>query len=290
VRAARIAVPVASELPTEPVQARVLGATATTCYIDHDGFVIAVTARGIPAMPNGVVLHDDRLGAIPEGGVRARASSARIVAGALAVDLGFASPYDPFVPQNTGFRAHDVSRRGAEILAACGVAAAEDGSGLTAAVASTQKLAILEEPRARAGFEGLLRALSTRDPALAGDAAASLLGLGGGLTPEGDDVVGGVAAAVRAFADGCAFSPGKWLGELVPVDLRTRTNSLSATLVRLAAAGRTVDPLRGVLDLSLPDGRWRPELGRLVALGHSTGPAWAIGSGAAAVMLASGPE
>jgi hypothetical protein len=290
VDAVTVAVPVASELPLEPAEARVLGATATTCYVDLDGFVIAVTARGITAMPNGVVLHEDRLGAIPEGGVRARVSSARIVAGGVAVELGTASLSDPRVPANERFRDSDVSARGAEILGAWGVAAVEDPSELAEAIASTGELAILGEPGARAGLETLLRALSTRDPVLAGDAAASLLGLGGGLTPEGDDVVGGVAAAVRAFADACAFFLGPWLGALAPVDLRTRTNSLSATLVHLAAAGWVVDPLRGVLDLSLPASRWRPELGRLAALGHSTGPAWAIGSGAAAVMLASGSE
>lgn len=287
-RAAGVAVPVAWELPLEPVEAPVLGASAAACYLDHNGFVIAVTARGVPAMPNGIVLHDDCVGSIPERGVRARVSSARIVAGAVAVELGSASCYEPSVPNNERFRDRDVSRRGKQILAACGVAEAGEARDVGAAIAAAGELAILTETGGRAGFGLLLSALAARDPARAREAAGALLGLGGGLTPEGDDLIGGAAAAVRAFAGSCAFFPGGWLGELVPVDLGTRTNSLSATLVQLAAAGWVVDPLRAVLDLALPAARWGPELQRLAVLGHSTGRAWAIGSGAAAVMLAAG--
>jgi hypothetical protein len=123
------------------------------------------------------------------------------------------------------------------------------------------------------GPEELIEAVRTRDPDRARVAGARLIGRGGGLTPEGDDLVAGVAAVV-ASSDWPGALREAWLGALVGADLRSRTTALSATLLELAVAGMGPEPLQALLagDVSAHD--------RLVALGHSTGRAIARGAAA----------
>jgi hypothetical protein len=117
----------------------------------------------------------------------------------------------------------------------------------------------------------LARAVATREPSLSADVGARLIGRGGGLTPEGDDLLAGAAAVVAAsWADSAA-----WLHALVGDDLRSRTTALSATLLELAVRGMGPEPLQALLGGD-PDARER-----LVALGHSTGRAYLRGAAAA---------
>jgi hypothetical protein len=106
-----------------------------------------------------------------------------------------------------------------------------------------------------------------------GAAFDDLLGRGGGLTPEGDDVLAG-ALAVRAAA-GAPMA--------LPPDLRERTTALSATLLELAAAGAAVRPLHALLDA-----RWRGALRELQRLGASSGRAIALGAASALVGVSVG--
>jgi hypothetical protein len=114
-------------------------------------------------------------------------------------------------------------------------------------------------------------AVESRDPSLAAAAGARLIGRGGGLTPEGDDLVCGVAAVV-AVAGWDESLREAWVGALIGSDLRRRTTSLSATLLELAARGMGPEPLQAWLagDASA--------LARLEAIGHSTGRAIARGA------------
>ena len=127
------------------------------------------------------------------------------------------------------------------------------------------------------GPEDLVRAVRSRDPALAAAVGAQLIGRGGGLTPEGDDVVVGAAAVVASSPWPLALREA-WLGALIGSDLRSSTTALSATLLELAVAGVGPEPLQALL---AGDDR---ALARLVALGHSTGRA--IARGAAVGLLA----
>jgi hypothetical protein len=115
----------------------------------------------------------------------------------------------------------------------------------------------------------LVRAVETRDPALAAAAGRRLIGRGPGLTPEGDDLVAGVAAVLSENRP--------WVEALIGTDLRTRTTSLSATLLELAARGMGPEPLQALLAGEAG------ALDRLLRLGHSTGRAYAIGAGLALV-------
>ncbi len=121
------------------------------------------------------------------------------------------------------------------------------------------------------GPDDLVRAVETRNPSLAAAVGARLIGRGGGLTPEGDDLVAGVAAVVASL-DWPGALREAWLGALVGAELRRRTTALSATLLELAVLGMGPEPLQALLRGDAG------ALARLEALGHSTGRAIARGA------------
>jgi hypothetical protein len=117
-------------------------------------------------------------------------------------------------------------------------------------------------------------ALEAIDRWLAGNAlgndAAQLIGLGPGLTPSGDDYLGGVLVALRWLGRGAqAESLWRWLEPR----LAERTSAISAAHLAAAASGQVHEALHEVLDnLSAwqpPD--LLPSLARLDAVGHSSG-------------------
>jgi hypothetical protein len=130
--------------------------------------------------------------------------------------------------------------------------------------------------------EDLVIALRTRDPELAAAAGARLVGRGPGLTPEGDDLVAGVACVVAVGPWPRAMREA-WVSGLIGGDLRRRTSSLSATLLELAAGGMGPEPLQALL-AGEPGA-----LERLLRLGHSTGRAYALGAAAGLETVAMRP-
>ena len=120
-----------------------------------------------------------------------------------------------------------------------------------------------------------------RDPSLASAAGAELIGLGPGLTPEGDDVVAGVAAVVAAGPWPEALREA-WLGALLGVDLRRRTTALSATLLELGASGMGPEPLQALV------GGRMAALDRLLRVGHTSGRAYAFGAAVALSCVTAG--
>ncbi len=127
-------------------------------------------------------------------------------------------------------------------------------------------LAALDDDDRTAGdaLAALERAIQTREAGAAATAGERLIGRGPGLTPEGDDVVAGVAAVLSEDRF--------WVAALLGTDLRARTTSLSATLLELAAHGMGPEPLQALL-AGEPGA-----LDRLLTLGHSTGRAYALGA------------
>ena len=127
-------------------------------------------------------------------------------------------------------------------------------------------------------------ALEALDRWLAGNALGpeveQLIGLGPGLTPSGDDYLGGILIALRWVGRGAqADSLWRWLEPR----LAGRTGELSAAHLAAAAAGEAHEALHGLLeDLSaweVPD--LHPALARLDAVGHSSG--WDALAGVVAV-------
>jgi len=117
-------------------------------------------------------------------------------------------------------------------------------------------------------------ALEALERWLAGNAltneAAQLIGLGPGLTPSGDDYLGGVLIGLRWLGRGAqADSLWRWLEPR----LGAQTSAISAAHLAAAAGGQGHEALHEVLDnlsaWQAPD--LLPSLGRLDAVGHTSG-------------------
>ena len=101
----------------------VLGAGATACWVDLDGFVIAITTREVPLLPNAVALAAGSGGLQQPGataGRVARFATGRIDLGTLQVTWDPAAPpvWDPTVPEPTAAEPEALARRAAAILGA----------------------------------------------------------------------------------------------------------------------------------------------------------------------------
>lgn len=266
----------------------VLGSATGAVYLSLESSVVAVTAARVPLMPNAASLRCHYVPGAPPG-TEATVSTAEIRFGDTWVDLTGARQWSPDVPRNPTRAPADVSGRARGVLRAAGIDAAPEPSALACALARPGiGLAVASSDAGERAVARFLDALAARDGDAAAEAARRLLGRGGGLTPEGDDILAGAGAALAAWgrpagvsdAQGCALR-----AALAPPDVRARTTALSATLLELAVAGRASAPLIEVLDLGADDGSWRAALARLHSLGHSTGRAWALGCAAAGVML-----
>jgi hypothetical protein len=111
------------------------------------------------------------------------------------------------------------------------------------------------------------------------DAALLLLGRGAGLTPEGDDVLSAALSAhfLLAEATGRSSIDRERLASDLDEPTRTRTTSFSGTLIRHAICGRVAAPVADLLR-ALTDATDLARAGqRLLAVGHSSGPALAAG-------------
>ena len=101
-----------------------------------------------------------------------------------------------------------------------------------------------------------------------GASARSLVGLGEGLTPTGDDILAGVLLALRQLGRP-AGAEQLWasITEVVP----ERTTALSAALLAAAAAGDAIPPAVGVLAALSGHRPVEPAVDRLVAVGANSG-------------------
>lgn len=111
--------------------------------------------------------------------------------------------------------------------------------------------------------------------------ARSLLGKGLGVTPEGDDVLIGALAATRLLAEAAKRERVVALiaGVSMPIaDLAAaRTNPISAALIRMALRGQIVEPAGDLLQALTGRGDVAASHLSLIRLGHTSGPALAVG-------------
>jgi Protein of unknown function (DUF2877) len=134
--------------------------------------------------------------------------------------------------------------------------------------------------RANAKIDALACACDADDEVAAAEIAASLLGLGPGLTPSGDDLVGGLFFARRLLTldgrDGSATARA-WNRAAVLTSQRARqaTHPISAVLLGDLIDGEGWAPLHDlstVLTMVAPPREAVNEsAGRLVAIGHTSG-------------------
>jgi hypothetical protein len=132
------------------------------------------------------------------------------------------------------------------------------------------------------------------DLAGAVEAAESMVGLGPGLTPSGDDVLAGLLLALRLL--GGAIRGGTravwladWLSAAVTYDAASRTTSLSATLLHCAARGQAAAEAATVLRAFAGQEPAVPAVTRLLAAGHTSGAdlAWGLAAGCRAALALS---
>jgi hypothetical protein len=247
----------------------VLGVGATAAWVDLDGFVVAVTTREVPLLPNAVALAAGA-GALAAGpgaapGAAARLSPGRVDLGTLRVSWDPAAPpvWDPTVQVPGGASKEAVAGRGAALLRSLGIG-----------------------PGGLVGPADLVGGLAEIGLATAADPE----GAAGLVTPEGDDLLAAVAGTMAALGPASGFDEpgrGRFLAALVPGP--GRTTALSATLLALAVGRRLAEPAGRLLDLTpAGDTAWPGALSRLERLGHGSGRAYAAGIAATATLLAEG--
>ena len=305
----------------------VLGAGATAAWVDLDGFVVAVTTREVPLLPNAIALAAGA-GALAGPGVAAgstaRFAPGRVDLGPLQVTWDPAAPpaWDPTVPTPDAQDAQAVAGRGAALLDALGLRPDPSAAGgavdsrehptsrsatfplrgprqpeAAGAAALVQGLARIglataADPDGADGLALLFRALRERDPVAARAGARALLGRGPGLTPEGDDLLAAVAGTVAVLGPATGFdgpSRERFLAALAPEP--GRTTALSATLLALATQNAAWPSRPGGCSTWVRPARraWPGALSRLERLGHGSGRAYAAGIAATATLLAAGP-
>ncbi|MDX6555961.1 MAG: hypothetical protein QOD86_2156 [Miltoncostaeaceae bacterium] len=227
--------------------ARLLGAVRGALHLGLEGFVVSVTARPVPLMANAVGLAAPSLdlAGLAEG-MPVRIAGGAIAVGTLRIAWADAPVWDPAVPV---------------------VDAALDPSALP----GPEGLELAATDVGARGIALLRTALAERDPGAAGEAAEALIGRGPGLTPEGDDLLAGAAIGARALGRVAVAEA------LCPADAEARTSAVSATLLRLAAAGAAPEPVVRLLGGADPVGA----VAELLGLGRSTGRAIAAGLGLA---------
>lgn len=142
--------------------------------------------------------------------------------------------------------------------------------------------------RALAPIIWLVRACLSRDMVAVTERGWELVGLGPGLTPSGDDFLGGLLFVAHHLK---AAYPSEFPWEEQPITAlvdraRTETNRISYTILSDLALGHGPEPLHGLV-ISLLEGqeldRVMPHVARLVKIGHTSG--WDLLSGALTGML-----
>jgi Protein of unknown function (DUF2877) len=146
-----------------------------------------------------------------------------------------------------------------------------------AAAGSTDAVAV----RARDGLAALEAWIAARDEQPIPAAVPGLLGLGPGLTPAGDDAVGGAMIALRCF--GAADEAERLAAQTVPA-ARLATSVISFAHLDAAASGEGAaalhDALAAIAVADIPD--IAASLERLDRIGHSSG--WDALAGAIAAL------
>ena len=267
---------------SRPSAGTVLGSSPTAAYLAFGDDVVALTSRTVPLMPNGAtVIETDGLDVF-EPGAAVRLATGGVRAGRVEVTWDRAELVDLAVPRNEGHNARDVGRRGRELLGAIG----HDDDPINAIVKARPALV------ADDGLDGvwlLLTALRDQLSEAAADAARVLTGRGPGLTPDGDDLLAAAAATTTAFEGPCGLNPvsaRSFRSALLVADLGERTGALSASLLRNAAGGQVIDPVRSLLDLGAESATWERALARLERIGHGTGGTYALGCALTGLALA----
>lgn len=241
---------------------RVLARLSASTYLRVAGEIVWLAGAGAPLHPRAILtVHPP----VPEeDDVR--------------LESGSPAPWRPAAPVLAGVTSANLAERWRDLSTA--PLGTPDGFGVLLA---GQPLAFPLDG-ARGAAEALARACARGDAAGAGEAALALLGVGGGLTPSGDDYVGGALFARALLEAAGPGPPAAWRRAAARVVAAApgRTHPISAALLGDLAAGRSWAPLHELV-AALAAGTPRAAgaaARRLVALGHSSGWDMLAGVGA----------
>jgi hypothetical protein len=232
-------------------RAEVVAQHSTSCYANAAGELIWIGPAGAPLHPRSVMTSDP-VGASADGAVH------------LVVDG--VTPWRPPALREPSAGIRDAVRALHARVAELGE---PRGLGrLLVPSAGDDLVAARARPHARA----LASACAADDAAAVAEAARPLLGLGAGLTPSGDDYVGGALFARRLVAGRDTAAWDAAVARIV-TDTATLTHPISARLLADLAGGEGWAPLHD-LAAALAAGDLASALGaarRLTALGHTSG-------------------
>ena len=249
--------------------------------------IVALLARDAVRVPIGMLVALPRMAA-PFAGLQAGQTGA-IGDGALSVGGQDYRPlryWDPRVPQLRAGLATPAAIRRCEALGALTdqlpadlrAALAEAGAAGTGAAGNgSGRVAGTERDAARGverdGALGTVLGDPLPHPAALANAVRGLIGLGPGLTPAGDDVLAGALLALGAAGD---LPRQRALAEAVG-GLLDRTTPLSAVLLDQACRSRAVPEVGALLRALACGGDLDSALVALSLVGHTSGPALALG-------------
>lgn len=132
----------------------------------------------------------------------------------------------------------------------------------------------------RAGHTALAEAAARADPVDGAVAAGSLVGLGPGLTPAGDDLIGGTLASSRLLGDAvgsrAAVAFAQAVGESAAAH-SAATSLVSAALLHHARRGAVADRVAALLQALVGRGDPDTAVADLLAVGHTSGNDLATG-------------
>jgi uncharacterized protein DUF2877 len=132
---------------------------------------------------------------------------------------------------------------------------------------------------------GMARACLEHQPDGMVQNADALIGLGAGLTPSGDDFLGGLLFALDVLRR--AYPASIFAGQPIPIEpYRWRTHLISFTLLKDLAGGRAIEPLHRFINALLGGESFEVIhlfVSQLTRVGHSTG--WDLLTGTLAGLL-----
>jgi uncharacterized protein DUF2877 len=240
--------------------ARVLAPLSASIYMTVDADIVWLGPAGATPHPRAILCADplERPGIEPGDLVR--------------VDATGVAPWRPAEMPATCDAAAAFARGAARLGAAARALGAPDGFGALLVGARPGFPLDAAEGRARA----LASACAADRPEEAAKAAWALLGLGPGLTPSGDDYVGGAFFARALLARAGAGTAARWCraAEAVRAAAPRRTHPISAALLGDLLDGEGWAPLHDLasaLAADAPEETAREAARRLTRLGHSSG-------------------
>lgn len=203
--------------------------------IATDAGLLTIAADDAGGLPNGILVREAvdyrTQGLRPEMVAMIDAEAVRVPGSGLVIRISGARSWSARLPASDGRR---WTSRSAAAHAQLNAAVRGAPGGLREIPVARERLADVGRAIARADDEGAARA------------ARSLVGLGPGLTPSGDDALVGFEAALHALGHRSAG----FLGAVL-ADVDERTTAVSAVLLSHAARGEFTERTHRLIDALL---------------------------------------